>query len=302
MGVGRLVPVLTARSIVKFDAEKRAERGERWRRVALAAAKQSKRAIGPARRATLPRLRTRWPSSPTTTWCSSRGRRRRSPARACATRWPLQVRLREGARVAIVAGPEGGLAPEEVAALERVGGVVVTLGTTILRVGHGGRRLQRARRPRAWRARELLVSAPVSATRVVAVAVHTLGCKVNRVESDSIAAELLGKGAQLVAESDAEVIVVNTCTVTGEADAKARKAVRQALRAPREPVVVVTGCLAALDAGCAPVARRAGRGRGGQGTGSPARRASCWNWTPVPAVTATRPSFAQARGSARGRC
>ena len=82
----------------------------------------------------------------------------------------------------------------------------------------------------------------------VAVAFRTLGCKVNRVESDSIAAELLGRGARIVDEDEAEVVVINTCTVTAEADAKARKAIRQALRAERAPVVVVTGCLAALDA------------------------------------------------------
>ena len=81
----------------------------------------------------------------------------------------------------------------------------------------------------------------------VAVAFRTLGCKVNRVESDSIAAELLGRGARIVEEDEAEVVVINTCTVTAEADAKARKAIRQALKAEREPVVVVTGCLAALD-------------------------------------------------------
>jgi threonylcarbamoyladenosine tRNA methylthiotransferase MtaB len=93
------------------------------------------------------------------------------------------------------------------------------------------------------------VSDLASARRALSVAVRTLGCKVNRVESDSIAAELLGHGVRLVPEADAEVIIVNTCTVTGEADAKARKAVRQALRAAREPVVVVTGCLAAVDPG-----------------------------------------------------
>ena len=49
-------------------------------------------------------------------------------------------------------------------------------------------------------------------------------------------------------QTDADVVVVNTCTVTGEADAKARKAVRRALGAGAGgPVVVVTGCLAALD-------------------------------------------------------
>ena len=42
-------------------------------------------------------------------------------------------------------------------------------------------------------------------------------------------------------------IVVTTCTVTGEADHKARKAVRHALGLPQEPVVVVSGCLASLD-------------------------------------------------------
>lgn len=81
----------------------------------------------------------------------------------------------------------------------------------------------------------------------VNVAFRTLGCKVNRVESEDIAADLLGHGAKVVAENDADVIVVNTCTVTGEADAKARKAVRHALSAARRPVVVVTGCLATID-------------------------------------------------------
>ncbi len=82
----------------------------------------------------------------------------------------------------------------------------------------------------------------------VPVAFRTLGCKVNRVESEAIAADLLGRGARLAAEDEAAVIVINTCTVTGEADAKARKAVRHALKAESRPVVVVTGCLAALDA------------------------------------------------------
>ena len=81
----------------------------------------------------------------------------------------------------------------------------------------------------------------------ILVAIRTLGCKVNRTESEALVEELLGAGAELVDEDAADVVVVNTCTVTAEADAKARKAVRHALRAPREPIVVVTGCLAALD-------------------------------------------------------
>jgi len=79
------------------------------------------------------------------------------------------------------------------------------------------------------------------------VAIRTLGCKVNRAESETIASALLGDGAFLAEESEAAVVVVNTCTVTGEADAKARKAVRHALAGASRPMVVVTGCLAALD-------------------------------------------------------
>jgi len=80
------------------------------------------------------------------------------------------------------------------------------------------------------------------------VAFRTLGCKVNRVESDTIAAELLGCGFEVTSEDEAQVVVINTCTVTGEADTKARKAIRQALKAACSPIVVVTGCLASLDA------------------------------------------------------
>ncbi|MGB4440685.1 MAG: hypothetical protein WBJ62_00455, partial [Coriobacteriia bacterium] len=80
------------------------------------------------------------------------------------------------------------------------------------------------------------------------VAFVTLGCKVNQTESEAIAAELGAVGAGC-APQDADVVVVNTCTVTGEADHKARKAVRHALALPRSPIVIVTGCLASLDPG-----------------------------------------------------
>lgn len=79
------------------------------------------------------------------------------------------------------------------------------------------------------------------------VAFVTLGCKVNQTESEAIAAELATAPGSCAPEA-ADVVVINTCTVTGEADHKARKAVRHALALPQEPVVVVTGCLAALDA------------------------------------------------------
>lgn len=78
-------------------------------------------------------------------------------------------------------------------------------------------------------------------------AVVNLGCKVNRVESDSIAARLLAAGGMAVRQQDADVIVINSCTVTGEADKKTRKSVRAALRANPHAAVVVTGCGVTID-------------------------------------------------------
>lgn len=78
-------------------------------------------------------------------------------------------------------------------------------------------------------------------------AVVNLGCKVNRVESDDAVARLSAHGVE-TSEEQADLIVVNTCTVTGEAEKKTRKAVRRALRANERARVLVTGCAAAIDA------------------------------------------------------
>ena len=78
-------------------------------------------------------------------------------------------------------------------------------------------------------------------------AVVNLGCKVNRVESDSFERALSAAGWEEAPEEAAGLIVVNTCTVTGEAEKKTRKAVRHALRAAPAARVVVTGCAAAID-------------------------------------------------------
>ena len=78
-------------------------------------------------------------------------------------------------------------------------------------------------------------------------AVVNLGCKVNRVESDAFASSFDAHGAKSCDAADADLIVVNTCTVTGEAEKKTRKAVRGALRANDRATVIVTGCAAAID-------------------------------------------------------
>lgn len=80
------------------------------------------------------------------------------------------------------------------------------------------------------------------------VALLNLGCRVNRVEIDAFAAELERVGCVIAPAEDAEVVVLNTCAVTGEAQAKTRKAVRRAARLPQAPVVIATGCVATLFA------------------------------------------------------
>ncbi|MBQ9955728.1 MAG: tRNA (N(6)-L-threonylcarbamoyladenosine(37)-C(2))-methylthiotransferase MtaB [Eggerthellaceae bacterium] len=76
--------------------------------------------------------------------------------------------------------------------------------------------------------------------------VVNLGCKVNRVESDSYEKAIAERGWSFV-EADADLVVVNTCTVTGEAEKKTRKAVRQVLRNHPRARVLVTGCAAAIS-------------------------------------------------------
>ena len=78
--------------------------------------------------------------------------------------------------------------------------------------------------------------------------VHNLGCKVNRVESDTIASQLIESGIPMVSRNSAQVIILNTCTVTSEADAKTRKAIRQACALSTNPWVVVTGCSTVIHA------------------------------------------------------
>ena len=75
-----------------------------------------------------------------------------------------------------------------------------------------------------------------------------LGCKVNKVESDSYAAQCLSAGLVEGALEAADLIVVNTCAVTGEAEKKTRKTVRHVCNKNDHAKVLVTGCSAALHA------------------------------------------------------
>ena len=77
------------------------------------------------------------------------------------------------------------------------------------------------------------------------VSIHTHGCKLNQSDSQTLARQFVEAGYRVVGQSDAaDVVVLNTCTVTATADAKARQFLRAARRRNPEAVVVATGCYA----------------------------------------------------------
>lgn len=79
------------------------------------------------------------------------------------------------------------------------------------------------------------------------VAFHTLGCKLNYSETSAIGRQFSEAGFEKVDfEAEAEVYVINTCSVTEHANAKCRHTVRQALRQNPGAYVVVVGCYAQL--------------------------------------------------------
>jgi threonylcarbamoyladenosine tRNA methylthiotransferase MtaB len=96
------------------------------------------------------------------------------------------------------------------------------------------------------------------------VAFHTLGCKLNQLETESIADAFAKAGAIVLSHAEdepeddlnperpgrgaaADLVVINTCTVTGKAEQKARRLVRLALATDPRAVVLVTGCYAEVD-------------------------------------------------------
>ncbi len=80
-------------------------------------------------------------------------------------------------------------------------------------------------------------------------ALYSLGCKVNAADSHQIARMLVAKGFRRVEfRESADLYVIDTCTVTAQADQKSRKAASRARRNNPDAVVAVTGCAATKDA------------------------------------------------------
>ena len=85
------------------------------------------------------------------------------------------------------------------------------------------------------------------------VAAHTLGCKVNQYETDAMLASLREAGYTVVPfDAEAEVYLINTCSVTGEAGRKSRQMIRRARRRAPGALVVAAGCHAELSADSLP--------------------------------------------------
>lgn len=75
------------------------------------------------------------------------------------------------------------------------------------------------------------------------VAIYTLGCKVNLYESEVIMNSFKKSGYEIVDfEDDADIVIINTCTVTNTSDKKSRNIIRQAVKKHENAVIVVMGC------------------------------------------------------------
>jgi len=81
--------------------------------------------------------------------------------------------------------------------------------------------------------------------RPVSVALQTVGCKLNQAETESLARKFLEAGFEVVSPSEnAEVFLLNTCTVTHIADRKCRQYLRAFRRQNPGAFILVTGCYA----------------------------------------------------------
>jgi threonylcarbamoyladenosine tRNA methylthiotransferase MtaB len=85
---------------------------------------------------------------------------------------------------------------------------------------------------------------------MLSVLIHTLGCKLNQLESEAVTDAFVRAGFVMynpLTGTSPSIIVVNTCTVTSKADQKARRVIRKSLRDYPCSLVFVTGCYAQLD-------------------------------------------------------
>jgi len=79
------------------------------------------------------------------------------------------------------------------------------------------------------------------------ISTYTLGCKLNYAETATVGRTFTDAGfVEVDFDEEADLVLINTCTVTENADREARKIVRRALRRSPNAFVIVTGCFAQL--------------------------------------------------------
>ena len=81
-------------------------------------------------------------------------------------------------------------------------------------------------------------------------AIHTFGCKVNIYESEYVTNLLLENGYRMIdfnSEEDADIYIINTCTVTNEADKKDRKLIHTTRNNHESSILIVMGCYSQLN-------------------------------------------------------
>ena len=134
LGVSRIIPVATGRSIVKLDSKKALSKQERWQQIAIAAAKQSKRGI-------IPEVGPVMSMKEALKDASSMEHKlipyEMSEDAMKHTR-NLIGQIQSGEQVAVFIGPEGGFEEKEIEAACKEGFNTITLGKRILRTETAG--------------------------------------------------------------------------------------------------------------------------------------------------------------------
>ena len=74
------------------------------------------------------------------------------------------------------------------------------------------------------------------------VHILTLGCKVNQYESDAMYEAFFAAGAKMCRESEADICIINTCSVTNIADRKSRQMISRLRKENPDALIVATGC------------------------------------------------------------
>lgn len=132
IGISKVIPVITERTIVKLDEKKKKARKQRWQKIAVEAAKQSKRTIVPeiTEILTLAELKKQIPENEELLilWEDEHN-----------TKIKEYLRQQKDTRnISILIGPEGGLSEKEVKELQEWGGKTASLGSKVLRTETAG--------------------------------------------------------------------------------------------------------------------------------------------------------------------